>query len=204
MGLKEKLDSNPRMKKIIHYLLVRQRLIRPRLWVRWFVNPIIHSKARSSRISFKARLDLYPFNKFSIGFGSTVESYSVINNGVGDVVIGQNSFIGLSNTIIGPVEIRNSCILAQNIVISGLNHAYEDIHMPIGQQSVTTDKITIDDDCWIGANAVITAGTKIGKHAIIAAGSIVTKDVPAYSVVGGNPAKMLKQYNSGNKSWEKV
>jgi acetyltransferase-like isoleucine patch superfamily enzyme len=57
---------------------------------------------------------------------------------------------------------------------------------------------------WIGANAVITAGVTIGKHSIIAAGAVVTKNIPPYSVAVGNPARVIKQYNFTSQKWEKV
>jgi acetyltransferase-like isoleucine patch superfamily enzyme len=56
---------------------------------------------------------------------------------------------------------------------------------------------------WIGANVVVVAGVTIGKHAIVAAGSIVTKNVPAYSVVAGNPARIIKQYNTVTGKWDR-
>ena len=152
----------------------------------------------------KARLDVLPFNPFSVGENSVVEDYAVVNNGMGPVHIGKNSFIGLFDVVIGPVSIGNSVIIAQNVVLSGLNHGYEGIHVPIKDQPCTTAEIIVEDECWIGANAVITAGVRIGKHSIVAGGSVVTKDVPAYSVVGGNPAKVLKRYNFETSAWEKA
>jgi acetyltransferase-like isoleucine patch superfamily enzyme len=61
----------------------------------------------------------------------------------------------------------------------------------------------IGDGSWIGANAVITAGVQIGRNVVVAGGSVVTKNVPDYAVVGGNPARVLKQYNLDTQSWEK-
>ena len=133
-----------------------------------------------------------PFNNFEIGRDSTIEDFSTVNNGVGDVIIGERTRIGLGNTLIGPVKIGNDIMLAQNIVLSGLNHGYVDISMPISDQPVETKPIVIEDEVWIGANAVVTAGVTVGKHAIVAAGSVVVKDVPPYTIVGGNPAKPLK------------
>ena len=122
----------------------------------------------------------------------------------GAVYIGNHSLIGIGNVIIGPVTIGNNVILAQNIVVSGLNHVYTDPDVPIHLQPVTTAAITIEDDCWIGANVVITAGVTIGRHSVIAAGSVVTKDVPPYSVAAGNTARVIKQYNHITKEWERV
>ena len=149
-------------------------------------------------------MDVVPFNHFSIGNYSVIEDFSTINNGVGAVQIGDNSLIGLGNVIIGPVKIGNNVILAQNIVASGLNHNYQDITQPIHKQGVTVSPITIEDECWIGANTVITAGVTIGKHSVVAAGAVVTKDIPAYSVAVGNPSRVIKRYDSTTKEWIKA
>ncbi len=95
-------------------------------------------------------------------------------------------------------------MLAQNIVISGLNHGYEDITLSPSLQKVICKQITICDDVWIGANSVITAGVTIGKHCIVGAGSVVTKNIPEFSIAVGNPAKVIKQYNVVSKKWEKT
>ena len=120
---------------------------------------------------------------------------------MGDVIIGDYTRIGLRCTIIGPVQIGNHVILAQNVAISGLNHRYEDPTLPIHQQGVTTALIQIGDDSWVGANSVITAGIKIGKHVVVGAGSVVTKDIPDYSIAVGNPARIIKKYDSTINEW---
>ncbi|MFT4031634.1 MAG: acyltransferase [Siphonobacter sp.] len=201
MSLKQYIENNPDLKKWVHKLIVNEA--RPRTWIRWFVNPFVHKKERSAIIRPHVRLDVLPFRGFTLGKESIIESYSVINNGVGDVNIGNNCTIGISNVIIGPVDIESNVIIAQHVVISGLNHEYEDVDVPICLQPIKTSKITIEEDCWIGANTVITAGITIGKHSVVAGGSIVTKNVPPFSVVGGNPAKILKQYDFKNKVWNK-
>jgi acetyltransferase-like isoleucine patch superfamily enzyme len=61
----------------------------------------------------------------------------------------------------------------------------------------------IGDDCWIGANVVVVAGVHVGKHAVVAAGSVVTKDVLPFSVVGGNPARILKRYDLATSQWKR-
>ncbi|SHM22194.1 acyltransferase [Mucilaginibacter sp. OK098] len=204
MSLLSTIKSNPKLKKIAHWLIIPHGQARPRLWVRWFVNPFIHKKGKNTIIRFNTRMDLFPFNKFEIGANSIIEDFATINNGVGDVFIGNNAGIGLSNVIIGPVKLGNYVMLAQNIVISGLNHAYEDVTLPPRMQKVVTKQITIEDDVWIGANCVITAGVTIGKHAIVGAGSVVTKDIPQFSVAVGNPARVIKKYNFETKCWGKI
>ena len=149
-------------------------------------------------------MDVLPFNRFELGSLSTIEDFCTINNGVGDVIIGKETRIGMGNVIIGPVTIGNSVIFAQNIVMSGLNHSYEDVTLSIDKQKVTTAPIIVEDECWIGANAVITAGITIGKHSVVAAGAVVTKDIPPYSVAVGNPARVIKQYDFDRKEWIRV
>jgi acetyltransferase-like isoleucine patch superfamily enzyme len=204
MPIKDKIKNNPGLKKFVHRMLVPANEARPRLWVKWFVNPFIHKKGRGATIRFRTRIDVLPFNKFNLGSQSTIESFSTINNGVGDVLIGDNTLIGMSNVIIGPVTIGNNVIFAQNIVASGLNHEYSDVNQPIFKQKILVSPIIIEDDCWIAANSVITAGVTIGKHSVVAGGAVVTKNIPPYSVAAGNPAKVIKQYNFKTEQWERV
>ena len=204
MGLKEKIKSNNKLKKLVHWSILIPKQTRPRLWIKWFVNPFYHKKGKGAIVRPRTRMDVVPWNKFELGEDSTIEDFSAINNGVGPVIIGDRTKIGLSNTIIGPVTIGNDIRLAQNITLSGLNHNYEDVSMPIHVQGVSTAPIIIEDETWIGANVVVVAGVTIGKHSIVAAGSIVTKDIPPYSVAVGNPARVLKKYHPETKIWEKV
>jgi len=204
MSIKDTVKNSPGLKKLVHWMLIPTGEARPRLWVKWFVNPFIHKRGSGAIIRYRTRIDALPFNKFNLGSKSIIESFSTINNGVGDVFIGDNTLIGMSNVIIGPITIGNNVIFAQNIVASGLNHEYSDVTQPIYKQKILVAEITIEDDCWIAANSVITAGVTIGKHSVVAGGSVVTKNVPPYSVVAGNPAKIIKQYNFQSEKWERV
>lgn len=204
MGVAEKIKSNDKLKKLALWMLMPRNQARPRLWVKLFVNPMKHKKGKRSLIRRRTRMDVLPFNHFEIGKDSTIEDFSTINNGVGDIIIGDRTRIGLGNVLIGPVKVGNDVMFAQNVVLSGLNHSYEDISLPPSQQKVSTSPIVIEDEVWIGANAMITAGVTVGKHSVIAGGSVVVKDVPPYSVVVGNPGKILKQYNQETKKWERL
>jgi acetyltransferase-like isoleucine patch superfamily enzyme len=203
MSIVSSIKSNKVLKKLALQVLIVPRQARPRAWVRWFVNPFVHQYGRHSLVKNRARLDVLPFNLFALGSESIIEDFAVINNGMGSVLIGSRTLIGISNILIGPLRIGNDVIIAQNVVFSGLNHVYDDISVPIKDQACTTAEIVVDDETWIGANVVIVAGVKIGKHSVIAGGSVVTKDIPAYSVAGGNPARILKQYNPDSKQWER-
>jgi acetyltransferase-like isoleucine patch superfamily enzyme len=91
------------------------------------------------------------------------------------------------------VTIGSHVNLAQGITVTALNHNFADTSKRIDEQGVNTMPVTIEDDVWIGANAVVLPGVRIGTHAVVAAGAIVTKDVPPHSLVAGVPAKVIKQ-----------
>ena len=190
-AIREMMKSNGGIKRMVDLLIMNQRLTRPRWYVR-LLAPLYQHRAFSAKIYGSVRMDTPPYRRFSIGKRSVVESFSCINNAVGDVVIGGYTRIGLHCTVIGPVTIGNHVNLAQGITVSALNHNFEDTRLRIDEQGVNTSEIIIDDDVWIGANAVITAGVHIGRHSVVAAGAVVTKDVPEYSVVGGVPAKVIR------------
>lgn len=202
MELVAHIKSNRRLKQLAHWSILIPNQARPRLWIKWFVNPFIHKKGSGSCIRKRTRLDVVPWNRFELGQQSTIEDFSAVNNGVGDVLIGNRTRIGLSNTVIGPVKIGNDVRLAQNVVLSGLNHNYAEIDSPIHKQGVSTKAIVIEDESWIGANVVIVPGVTVGKHSIVAAGSVVTKNIPPYSVAAGNPARILKQYDFSTNTWK--
>jgi acetyltransferase-like isoleucine patch superfamily enzyme len=204
MSIIAKVKSNPKIKELALWLITSKQNPRPRLWVRWFLNPFLHKKGKGTVIRRRTRIDVFPWNKFVTGQSCTIEDFVTINNGVGEVLIGNNSRIGMGNTLIGPLSIGNDVIFAQNIVLSGLNHGYLDVHTAIRKQAVTKSPIKIEDEVWIGANAVVVAGVTIGKHSVIAAGSVVTKDIPPYSVAVGNPCRVIKSFNFETNQWEKV
>ena len=204
MSIIDRIKANPRLKQLVLNAMMPENQSRPRLWVKLFLNPLQHKKGKNSRICRQTRIDVMPFNNFVLGNDSTIEDFCTVNNGVGDVLIGDRTRIGMSNVLIGPITIGNDVMLAQNIVLSGLNHGYQDITITPHKQPVTKNKIIIEDEVWIGANSVVVAGVTIGKHSVIAAGSVVTKDIPPYSVAVGNPAKVIKQYNHKTGIWERI
>lgn len=204
MSIKQRIKSYPALKNFVHWCLIPKYQAKPRYWVKLFINPFYHKKGKSVTICRNTRVDVFPFQPFTIGNYSTVEDFVTINNGVGAVHIGSNCRVGMSNVLIGPIIIGNNVILAQNIVISALNHNYENVDMPIYLQGETVSQITIEEDCWIGANVIVTAGVTIGKHSVIGGGAVVTKNIPAYCVAVGNPAKIIKKYNLSSKIWENL
>jgi len=200
--MKAYIHNHPKFKRLLHWFIMNPVRTRPRWYVR-MLQFFYVKRGAGSVIYGSVRRDLVPFRTCIIGARSVVESFAVLNNAVGDLFIGNNSRIGISNTIIGPVTIGNKVNIGQNVLISGLNHTYEDVTKAIADQGVSTAAVTIADDVWIGGNVVILAGISIGEHAVIGAGSVITKDVPPYSVVVGNPAKIVKKYDFNLNAWIK-
>ncbi len=200
MGLKEKIMRSPRIKQWLHRMLMHPVRTRPRWYVRLFQFLYVH-KGHGAVIYRSVRKDLVPFRKCQIGARTVVESYSLINNAVGDLIIGSNSRIGVGNTVIGPVWIGDYVQIGQHVLISGLNHKYENIDITIAEQGIEVSPVKINNNVWIGANAVILAGITIGEHCVVGAGSVVTKDIPPFSVVVGNPAKVVKKWDDQQQKW---
>jgi acetyltransferase-like isoleucine patch superfamily enzyme len=115
-----------------------------------------------------------PNSGIKIGKNSLVGEYSVIR-GQGGVIIGDRVYTSPFTQIIA------------------VNHVFDDPTRPFVEQGNTAEGIVIEDDVWLGAGAVITDGVRVGKGAVVAAGAVVTKDVPAHTVVGGVPAKVIKE-----------
>ncbi len=193
--IRTQMKGSPKMKRLLDYLMMNQRDARPRWYVR-LLAPLYQHRGSGSKIYHSVRMDTPPYRRFWLGRHSVIESFCCINNAVGDVTIGDYTRIGIHNTIIGPVCIGNHVNLAQGITITALNHNFEDASKRIDEQGISTKPVVIGDDVWIGANAVILPGVTIGSHCVVAAGAVVTKDVPDNCVVGGVPAKVIKSLNA--------
>lgn len=110
----------------------------------------------------------------------------------GGIVAGDHCSFNLNSSVVGAVRMGDEVRVAAGAAIMGFNHVYDSVEQSIRTQGVVSKGITIGDDVWIGANAVVLDGLTIGDHAIVGAGAVVTRDVPAYCIVGGNPARVLR------------
>ena len=107
--------------------------------------------------------------------------------------IGDNSGIGVNCVIPDGSIIGNDVMMGPNCYIHSVNHNFERTDIPMRLQGVSDSKpVIIDDDVWIGQDVTIMRGRHIAKGTIVAARSVVTKDFPPYSIIGGNPAKLIK------------
>ena len=118
----------------------------------------------------------------NIGVGLT------IGNNVG---IAQNCFIQVR----GRVKIGNDVIIGPGVSIFSENHNFTDPGLPVSAQGETRKGVIIEDGAWIGTRAIILDGVRVGKNSVVAAGSVVNRDVPQFAVVGGVPARILKERN---------
>jgi len=110
------------------------------------------------------------------------------------IKIGSDSLIGEYSVIRGQggVQIGDRVYTSPFTQIIAVNHVFDDPDRPFIEQGITAEGIVIEDDVWLGAGAIITDGVRVGKGAVVAAGAVVTKDVPAHTVIGGIPAKVIK------------
>lgn len=189
--LKAIIKRNDHIRKFILWSITPSNNPYPRFWIKWFINPFIHKKGQGAIIrKRRSRIDVFPWNQFIVGKNSLIEDFTTINNGAGHIIIGNNSRVGIGSVIIGPVRLGNKVGLGQHVFISGFNHGYEDGERDSNEQPLVKKEVIIDDESHIGANSVIVAGVHIGKRCQIGAGSVVTKNIPDYSVAVGNPARL--------------
>ena len=126
----------------------------------------------------------------SCGKNVNIEKNAVFSS---KVSLGDNSGIGICASINGTATIGNNVMMGPNVSIFTINHRFERIDILMNQQGMSEQRpVIIHDDVWIGANVIILPGVTVGKGSIIGAGAVVTKNVPEYAVVGGNPAKIIK------------
>lgn len=160
----------------------------------------LFSSGRSLTIGNSCYIDALSKNGITVGNnvtirdGTIIECTSVIRLIAEGVIIGNN--VGISQNCFiaarGMIKIGNDVIIGPGVSLFSENHKFDNIEIPIVNQGETRANLTINDDVWIGAKATILAGVTIGAHSVVAAGSVVTKDVPEYSVVAGVPAKVIK------------
>lgn len=126
----------------------------------------------------------------------TVRPYTQIWSG-GTVRIGKGSEIGerCRISIANSLDIGEKVLLSPNVYITDCDHEYRDINVPVIDQGIVQrgQMVSIGEGSYIGINAVIVGNVKIGKHCVIGANSVVTKDVPDYCVAVGSPAKVIRK-----------
>jgi acetyltransferase-like isoleucine patch superfamily enzyme len=103
---------------------------------------------------------------------------------------------------VGQVEIGRDVLTAERVFVGDTYHGYEDVSRPVIEQPMATpEKVTIGDGAFLGVGAVVLQGVTIGEQAYVGAGAVVVEDVPARTVVAGNPARVVKRYDESTGGW---
>ena len=125
--------------------------------------------------------------------GNRIGEYSIIQ-GSGRLVFGTGSFCG-AFCVFGvndSIHIGDHVMIADSVSIRDTNHKYEDVNRSMALQGIDCSPVVIENDVWIGHGATVLKGVRIGEGAIIAAGAVVTRDVGAFDIVGGVPARLIR------------
>jgi acetyltransferase-like isoleucine patch superfamily enzyme len=122
------------------------------------------------------------------------------------VTIGDRCLIGRGSGIVGhfSISIGNDVWTGHHVYITDQNHGYEDITIPISKQSQPERAVSIGDGSWLGHGSVVLPGVTIGRHVVIGANSVVTKDIPDFSVAVGVPAKVIRRFDESRQEWIQV
>ena len=121
------------------------------------------------------------------------------------VSIGDRCLIGRGSGIVGhfSIEIGNDVWTGHHVYITDQNHGYEDVTQPISRQTQPERPVVIGDGSWIGHGSVVLPGVRIGRHVVVGANSVVTADIPDFSVAVGAPARVIKRHD-GDSGWTAV
>lgn len=153
-------------------------------------------EAYARGVVYGEALEMLRDGRLTIGADSFLEPGVWLTAGpTGRISIGRGVFLNLGVMIAAAdlVEIGDHCMIANGSLITDSNHRFEDLTQPITWQGFATKGPTrIGSNCWLGANVVVTSGVTIGERCVIGANAVVTKDVPAFSVAAGNPARVMR------------
>ncbi len=142
--------------------------------------------------------------RLQVGAGVLLEpNVWITAPGRAQVKIGKGTFLNMGVMIASEqlVEVGEHCMLANGCFVSDASHRYDDPERPITWQGFESKGPTrIGDNCWLGANVVVTSGVSIGERCVIGANSVVTRDIESFSVAAGTPAKVLRKVEYGGAS----
>lgn len=135
------------------------------------------------------------------GYNVNIEKGASFGSGR-DIEIGDNSGMGINADLPNNIIIGDNVMMGKNVTVFISNHRFDSIEIPMCQQGMSKPKPTIiEDDVWIGANVIMTPGRIIKTGSIVGAGCILTKNFPAYSIIGGNPGKIIRYRTSDRNSF---
>jgi len=169
--------KNKHLLLIIYYSLLQHLPMQPFPGYRFFYALRFYFVSRIIKYCGKS---VIVKNKCTFGDGSRLS-------------VGNRSQLGQNARLGGTITIGDDVLMGPDVVIMTMSHEFSDIHTPINLQGSTEEKpIIIGNDVWIGTRVIILPGVTIGDHSVIAAGAVVSKSFPPYSIIGGVPAKLIK------------
>lgn len=133
--------------------------------------------------------------QIKIGNRTMIWPFARIHALLGDIIIGEDCTLNHFSMIVGEragIRIGDGVRIGAHSLIIGSNHVTDSTKLPIWKQGISSKGITIEDDVWIGSNVTVLDGVRVCKGSILAAGSVVTEDVPEFTIVGGVPARVIK------------
>jgi acetyltransferase-like isoleucine patch superfamily enzyme len=160
-----------------------------------------------SMVSFPPTV-IHGEQRIALGAGTTVGPYATLSAGMpvqrydhGDpiITIGDRCTLGKGIGIVGHerIVLGDDIWTGHYVYITDQNHGYEDVDLPIGTQLWKNEPVEIGSDSWLGHGSVILPGARIGRHVVVAAGAVVTGEVPDYCVVAGVPARVVRRFVEG-------
>lgn len=176
---------------------------------------ICYLKIRGVKISFSSSMPINTtienHNCLSIGKHCNFDKRTIFRafcdkEMKSNIIIGDN-FCGLNDLKIlsyGTVKIGDNVTCAGNVFITSENHGLNPLTESFNDNKLEHADVTIGDGVWIGEKAIILPGVNIGKKSIIGAGSVVTRNIPEYSIAVGNPARVIKKWNFEKGEYEKI
>lgn len=191
-----------RLKRLYHIIVKRD--IVTALYTKKF-EKFGHDSVLYHPLCIRGRENICIGNQTTILNGVRMQVYNDLTGKQSKIKIGDNCYIGYNNTFLagGNITLEDGVLMASNILISSENHSINpespDYYM---DQKLSCAPIIVGEGTWIGEKVSILSGVTIGKKCVIGAGSIVTKNIPDFSIAVGSPAKVIKKYNFNTHEWE--
>ena len=180
---------------ILYLILLVPSVLGGALVRRWGLRFFLNNLGKN--VGIEDNVQLIDPSNISIGSDSNIGSLSCLcANGSGKLLIGQrlacnrNVFI---NAASGNINIGSDVMIGPNTVLRASDHAFVRQDIPMRSQGHVQGFITIEDDVWLGSNVVVTSNVTIGRGTIVAAGAVVTRNLEAFSIYGGVPAKLIRR-----------
>lgn len=193
----EMLEMNKKWKGILKMLWYRLKAYKVRLLRGKYIQ-----MGRNVKLQTRVKL-LVDQSQISLCDNCLIKESSILFSKRGaKIVIGKNTSIGKNNEIASncSIEIGSDCIFGANVYVTDSNHEYKTPGVLFKDQGMVSEKVVIGDNVWVGRNAMILKGVHIGSNSIVAAGAVVTKSFPDFTIIGGNPAKIIKEIETREKN----